>query len=214
MPNRTVQLLGQGYGSTTCSASVIYNGATVFSGPIPTLNQTQVLLSPEEQVVLATFEIDVAAAGTFPLMINITGGNTAFIEQVNSNYMPTGNPVYSESDWDIINNPASTSAELIAVFEPLAVPPLSEAEIAVLEQGTTSPEAQAVLATHGLNYTVSSGSANYEAISNPQAKVNVVINGISKQPGSAPAGEWGWEIPVVSGTGTFACDLIVTAGLA
>ena len=214
MPNRTVQIKGYGYGSTTCSANVNYNGATVFSGTIPTLDQAQVFFIPSDQVTIFTFEIDVAATGTFPLTINITGGNAAYIEQVLSNYMPLPNPVYSASDWAIITDPASTSAQKLAVFEPLAVPPLSEEDIAVLQQGTESPEAQAVLAAHGLSYFVSSGADNYWEISSPQSKSNVLINGSSFTPVNPPAGEWGWEVPVVSGTGTFACDLIVTAGLA
>ena len=214
MSNRTIQIKGYGYGSTTCSANVSYNGATVFSGTIPTLNQAEILLLPVEQVVMLTFEIDVVAAGTFPLTINITGGNAAYIEQVLSNYIPVQNPVYSASDWAIITNPSSTNEQKIAVFVPLAVPPLSEADIAVLQQGTGGPEALAVLAAHGLSLFVSSGADNYGAISSSQSKSNVIINGTSLTPGNPPPGEWGWEVPVVSGTGTFACDLIVTAGLA
>ena len=214
MPNRTVQIKGYGYGSTTCSANVSYNGATVFSGTIPTLDQAQVFFIPSEQVTIFTFEIDVSTAGTFPFIISVTGGNTVYIEQVLSNYMPVHNPVYNRSDWTIVTDPASTSAQKLAVFEPLAVPPLSEADIAVLQQGTESPEAQAVLAAHGLSYFVSSGADNYWEISSPQSKSNVLINGSSFTPVNPPAGEWGWEVPVVSGTGTFACDLIVTAGLA
>lgn len=214
MSNRTVQIKGYGYGSVTCSANASYNGATVFSGTIPTLNQTEVLVEPSDQVVIFTFEIDIAAAGTFPLIMNFSGGNLVFVEQVYSNYMPIQNPVYSASDFAIIMDPASTSAQKLAVFEPLAVPPLSEADIAVLEQGTTSPEAQAVLAAHGLLYVVSSGADFYKGISNPQAKSNVLINGTSRVPYSPPPGEWGWQVPIVSGTGTLTCDLIVTAGLA
>ena len=214
MSNRTIQILGYGYGSTTCSANVSYNGNTVFSGTIPTLDQAQVLVLPTDQVTISTFEIDVSTAGTFPLIINVTGGNTVYIEQVLSNYMPVPNPVYSASDWTIVTDPASTSAQKLAVFEPLAVPPLSEADIAVLEQGTTGPEARAVLEAHGLSFFVSSGATSYLSISVPQAKSNVVINGTSLTPGDPPPGEWGWEVPIVSGTGTLACDLNISAGLA
>jgi hypothetical protein len=214
MSNRTIQIKGYGYGSTTCSANVSYNGNTVFSGTIPTLDQAQPLSLPSEQVTIFTFEIDLSTAGTFPLIINVTGGNLVYIEQVLSNYMPEQNPVYSASDWAIVTDPASTSAQKLAVFEPLAVPPLSEADIAELEQGTTGPLAQAVLAAHGLSLIVSSGATSYLPISSPQSKANVVINGFSPVIYSTPPGEWGWEVPVVSGTGTLACDLVVTAGLA
>jgi len=214
MSNRTIKFLGYGYGSTTCSATVSYNGATVFSGTIPTLNQAEILRLPAAQVVIFTFEIPVVASGTFPLIINVTGGNSVFIEQIYSNYMPVPNPVYSASDWAIITNSSSTAEQKLAVFEPLAVPPLSEADIAVLQQGTMGPEAQAVLAAHGISYNVSSGADNYKSISIPQAKSTVVINGSGVAPYDSPAGEWGWEVPIVSGTGTLACDLIVTAGLA
>ena len=214
MSNRTIQILGYGYGSTTCSANVSYNGATVFSGIIPTLDQAQVFVISSEQVTIFTFEIDVSTAGTFPLIINVTGGNTVYIEQVLSNYMPLQNPVYNASDWAIVTDPASTSAQKLAVFEPLAVPPLSEADIAVLEQGSTGPEAQVVLAAHGLSLIVSSGATTYLPISSAQAKSNVVINGTSFAPYSPPPGEWGWEVPIVSGTGTLACNLKIAPGLA
>lgn len=214
MSNRTIQILGYGYGSTTCSANVSYNGNTVFSGTIPTLDQAQILVLPTEQVTIFTFEIDVSTAGTFPLIINVTGGNTVYIEQVLSNYMPVPNPVYSASDFSIVTDPNSTSAQKLAVFEPLAVPPLSAADIAVLQQNVTTPEAQAVLAAHGLSFFVSTGATSYLPISLPQAKSNVIINGSNQQPGNTPPGEWGYQVPIVSGTGTFACDLIVTAGLA
>ena len=214
MSNRTIQIKGYGYGSTTCSANVSYNGNTVFSGTIPTLDQAQPLSLPSEQVTIFTFEIDLSTAGTFPLIINVTGGNLVYIEQVLSNYMPEQNPVYSASDWAIVTDPASTSAQKLAVFEPLAVPPLSEADIAELEQGTTGPLAQAVLAAHGLSLIVSSGATSYLPISLPPAKSNIVINGSSVTPGNPPSGEWGWEVPIVSGTGTLACDLNILAGLA
>jgi hypothetical protein len=214
MSNRTIQILGYGYGSTTCSATVSYNGNTVFSGTIPTLDQAQILLSPTDQVELFSFEIDLTTTGTFPLIINVTGGNIVYIEQVLSNYMSKQNPVYNASDWAIVTDPASTSAQKLAVFEPLAVPPLSEADIAELEQGTTGPLAQAVLAAHGLSLYVSSGATAYLPISPPQAKSNVVINGSSFTPYYPPSGEWGWDIPIVSGTGTLACDLNIEAGLA
>jgi hypothetical protein len=214
MSNRTIQILGYGYGSTTCSANVSYNGNTVFSGTIPTLDQAQILVVSSEQVTIFTFEIDVSTAGTFPLIINVTGGNTVYIEQVLSNYMPVPNPVYSASDFSIVTDPTSTSAQKLAVFEPLAVPPLSEADIAVLEQSITSPEAQAVLAAHGLSFFVSTGATSYLPISSPQAKSNVVINGTSFTAYTPPSGEFGWDIPIVSGAGTLACDLVVTAGLA
>ncbi len=212
MSNRTIQIQGYGYGSTTCSATVSYNGNTVFSGNIPTLDQNQVLIMPTEQVTIFTFEIDVTTAGTFPLIINVTGGNTVYIEQVLSNHMPQKNPVYSESDWAIITDPANM--QKLAVFRRLAQPPLSEADIAVLEQGPVSSEAQAVLAAHGLSFIVSSGASVYLPISLPPAKSNIVINGSSVTSGNPPTGEWGWEVPIVSGTGTLACDLNILAGLA
>jgi len=214
MSNRTIQILGYGYGSTTCSATVSYNGNTVFSGTIPTLDQAQVFVISSEQVTIFTFEIDISTAGTFPLIINVTGGNTVYIEQVLSNYMPLQNPVYNASDWAIVTDPASTSAQKLAVFEPLAVPPLSEADIAELEQGTTGPLAQAVLAAHGLSFFVSSGATGYTQISAAQSKSNVVINGTSFTAYTPPSGEFGWDIPIVSGAGTLACDLNISAGLA
>lgn len=150
MANRTVQILGYGYGSNPCNANVSYNGATVFSGTIPTLNQQEIIVSPDGQVVLFTFEIDIAAAGTFPFNINFSGGNLVYVEQVLANYSVQGN--------------------------------------------------------------VSSGPNEYTVISSPQSKSNVFINGISA-PSGQPPGEWGYEVPIVSGVGTLVCNLIVSAGM-
>jgi len=150
MANRTVQVKGYGYGSNICNADVSYNGATVFSGTIPTLNQEEIMVSPDGQVVMFTFEIDIAAAGTFPFNINFSGGNLVYVEQILTNYSAQGN--------------------------------------------------------------ISSGPDNYKIISAPQCKSNVFINGISTL-ASQPPGEYGYEVPIVSGVGTFACNLIVDAGL-
>jgi len=216
MTIRTVQILGLGYGPGSCTANAVFNGNVVYTGTIPTVDQSVVDRSPDSQVPLFSFEIPIDLAGNIPMSITFSG-NDAFVSRVVANYMPVTNPIYSQSDLEVLGNPASTPAQRLAIWEPLASPPLTSGDIAIIETGTQAERDQ-VLADHNLSMIISSGADAFSIIAAPQVKNNVVINGVSENlPDPLPSGvtgEWGYEVPVVSGTGTIACDLTVTAGLA
>jgi hypothetical protein len=85
MANRTIQIWGQGYGSTPCTANVTFGGDIVFSGPIPTVDSTIVARLPDEQTMLINFEVPIELSGTFPVTIEFVGTD-AFISAVLANY--------------------------------------------------------------------------------------------------------------------------------
>jgi hypothetical protein len=219
MANRTIQFWGQGYAPTGTDPIVItatLNGNVVYTGNIPTLYTLDVSRLPADQVLLFTCELPMEYAGTFPMsiLLNSPVGVDAFFEQVLSNYMMINNPVYTESEFGVLIDPSSTNAEKVAIYTAHAVPPLSPAEIAILETGTQA-EYDAVLASHNLTVAVSSGPgtfANLNRASDP--RTNVVINGVVQTRGSTPDGTWGWEIQFpAEGSGLFEFDLTVAAGL-
>jgi hypothetical protein len=219
MANRTIQFFGQGYAPTGTEPIVItatLNGNAVYNGTIPTLYNTTVGRLPTDQTVLFTCELPVDFAGTLPMSITLDSpvGVDAYFEQIMSNYMPVTNTIYTESELGVLTNPASTRTELIAIYTAKAVPPLSAAEIAILETGTQA-EYDAVLESNNLTVSVSSGSGTFLSVSGGgDPRTNVVINGVAQTRGDTPVGGWGWEIQFpAEGSGLFECDLNVAAGL-
>jgi hypothetical protein len=216
MANRTVEIYGWVESTTTSSAEVSFNGNVVHSGPVPVV-ATQPQIDPPNAFSegIITFEIPVNLSGTFPVSITFTGGDEALVQRIICNYMPIANPIYTPEQYAIVSNATpSTRAERNAIMIPLATPPLTAEEISILENNNTvSPESQAVMNSHGIGFTVSSGPAVDKAVHlPPQAKTNVVVNGTSITPGTEPAGEWGYFIPFTDGVGTISFDLIVDAG--
>ena len=139
-------------------------------------------------------------------------GVDAYFEQIYSNYMPVPNPVYTESEIGVLTNPASTPAEKIAIYTARAVPPLSPAEIVILESGT-SAEIHAVIVSHNLQLAVSSGPTGFTNWPG-NARSNVVINGVAVTRGPTPPGTWGWEVEFpAEGSGLFEFDFTIPAGL-
>jgi hypothetical protein len=104
----------------------------------------------------------------------------------------------------------------MAIWTACAVPPLSSADIAVLDNGnvTWTPEKQAVLVAHNLTLYVSSGATAFLPINRGNdPRTNVVINGEPETRQSEPAGTWGWKVEFpAEGSGLFECDLTLLAG--
>ena len=112
MANRTVQLTGYGYGSTPATVVATFNGTTVYSGVVPTLNEpVPPLPDPEivsDTTVLFTFDIPVETTGTQEMTIQVTNGTVIFAD-VRANYCKisrkTPTPIIYSSGadtyWDI-----------------------------------------------------------------------------------------------------------------
>lgn len=219
MTNRTVQFWGQGYAPTGTSPITItatLAGNVVYTGTISTLYTTDIGRLSTDQVVLFTCELPVDYAGTLPMSINIDSpvNSEVYFEQILANYTPVYNPVYTESEIGVLLDPTSTTAEKLAIYTAKAVPPLDAAEISILETGTQI-EKNAVLVSHNLEITISSGVDGYENPNGQDPRSNVVINGIPQTRASEPPGTWGWEVelsPDIANDGTFTCDLTIVAG--
>jgi hypothetical protein len=226
MANRTIQFLGSGYapsGTDPITISATLNGNVVYTGTIPTSYTSEIERLSVDQVALFTCELPVDFSGTVPMSISLDSpvGVSVFFEQVQSNYMPANNPVFTVAQINTLEAPvgADPAADIdarLAIWTPLAVPPLSEADITVLTTGAAwSAEKQAVLVAHNIQLSVSSGATTFLPINGGNdPRTNVTINGESVTRQSDPAGTWGWvvEFPA-EGSGLFAYNFTVTAGL-
>jgi hypothetical protein len=104
MTTRTVQFWGQGYSTppaagftlTPCTVTATFNGNTVFSGTIPTLESSNIERLPDQQVLLFSCDIPLNTTSTeyVEMVCNLTG-DIVFLEQVYLNYCtvaPAGPP--------------------------------------------------------------------------------------------------------------------------
>ena len=91
--NRTFQFMGNGYGDTPVTVTATINSTTIFSGTVPTTagpTPAPGPWDPADQVVL--FSIDDSAAlntdfaGSLPMTVVASGGNSVNFGQINSNY--------------------------------------------------------------------------------------------------------------------------------
>jgi hypothetical protein len=198
MPIRTVQIQGQGYGSTPAQITVTASGNTIFSGTVNTVNQPlPALPNPEINInnVLCTFEIDTAFVGEIPMTCAVSSGTVIF-SNIYANYVANLNPVYTPAQIATLTNPDTTVGARIAIYTQVAVPPLSQADMDVLRGTETTPEQyKAILAAHNCDTTIPSGADGYGPIDNTDPRSSVVINGIAQTPdhGELP-GAWWWTI--------------------
>jgi hypothetical protein len=222
MANRTIQFLGSGYaptGTDPITISATLAGNVVYTGTIPTSYTSEIDRQTADQVVLFTCELPVDFSGTVPMSISLDNpvGVTVFFEQVQSNYMIMGNyQAFTQEQLDVLADPASTINDRMPIWTACAVPPLSSADIAVLDNGnaTWTAEKQAVLVAHNITSSVSSGPTTFMLVNgDSDARTNVVINGEPGTRQSEPIGTWGWKVEFpAEGSGLFECDLTVKAG--
>jgi hypothetical protein len=218
MTTRTVQMFGLAYGSSPAELAVTLDGISVYTGTVAT-SDTPIPSMPNLSIVDSTvefcnFEIPVEFDGTKPMICTVNNGTVIFA-QTKVNYVPIQNPVFSESDLNIILNLSLPPSERVAVFASHAVPPFSAAEIAILE--STDPVDQsaqlAIVTAHGVALQISSGSTGfYDINSGFEARANVVIDGtpVTPQHSSEYEGTWWWKL--ASGS-TMTYNLVVDAGL-
>jgi hypothetical protein len=236
MTTRTVQFYGQGYsvpieglGLTPNTITATIDGNVVFSGAIPTVYSSDILRIPGDQVILFTCEIPLVVGGNvgyvLPASLAMTGDDI-YLEQINANYSRITNPVYSPEQLAIVTTPSAPVEEKIAIWETLAVPPLSAEDIAVLSTNVWAVT-EPILAAHNLLVTISSGPTGFAAINigsdatNSDPRSNVVITNATYVSPSPPDplppelyGAWGWEVETAAGqTSIMTFDLNVTPGL-
>lgn len=198
MANRTVQLLGQGYGATPAEITVTSNGNTVFSGTVSTVDQPLPVLPNLEIIlenILCTFEIDQAFTGQIPMTCTVSAGSVVFSE-IFANYVRIANPVYTPEQIITLTNPATTQAECVAIYTAVANPPLSQQDIdTLLDPTATAEQKNAILIAHNCTTYISSGINIYGSIDDTDPRSAVSIDGIAQTPDRGELeGTWWWKI--------------------
>ena len=185
MTIRQFKLLGQ---QSTGTGTITMNGTPVFEGAFLTQDQH---IDPNngatvEWISTGSVYIDNALAINnyimVPVSITVTSGQIG-VALFEWNYAMVENPVYSAEQWAIVTNPESTAAQRLAIYEIVAVPPLTDADKIMLL--TTGPDDQAarntIINTHGLtNYVQDSTQFEWALTPEDSAcnRSNVLLNGV------------------------------------
>lgn len=210
MSERTVVFKGLAYGSSPATMQATANGVNIFSGAVTTRNEPLPSMPgpTPDPVALFTMTVDTSFSGTIPMTCEVTSGTVIF-SLVQANYMLLANPIYSVEQYQILVNPSSTDEQRNAIYVAApAVPPLSEADIALI-QGPDTPDDQyiAVLNAHNIQPTVNGGVDAFGVIARDDPRTNVYINGILQNPDRAGlAGAWWWTVGAGS---TISYNLVV-----
>mgnify|MGYP007071564903 CR=1 FL=1 len=194
---RTMNIYGYGYGPTPVTIQASLDGTQVFSGEIPTLNQDEILLHPDEQVVLFSTEIPMEFSGNANVAITVDNGYINY-NIIKLNYAMLTNPKYTQEQLDILSDPATTQSEKVAIWSTAAEPAFNSEELAFLE--LTNPEdyaaQQDLLDAHGAGTTVSSGADDFRVPAGGDWRPVVYIDGIEQiisSPREFP-GTYSWGI--------------------
>lgn len=148
MTNRTIHVIGQGYSPTPVSVVATLDGNVAYSGTIPTVNEnisvtkgsTEEITALQQALVtnktsLFSFETDLIYNGIKTVNIEVSGGPVWF-GIVIANYVedPHVNPSLTPEQTAIVENPASTRAELEQIRFDIASPPFTSGEIAAIQE--------------------------------------------------------------------------------
>lgn len=219
MVTRTIQLLGQGYGPSPAEISVTLNGNTVFSGTVSTVNEPVPPLPSDPLppvVVLCTFTVDQDFWSydnlEIPMTCQVNNGTVVFAE-IFANYSPQPNPVYTSEQQAVLNNPASTMAQKLPIYEQAATPPFTQEDIdALLDPNTPANVARSILWHHSATSWTTTGPDGFNYIGNTDARNDVEVNGIPQTPDHSDLpGTWWWIIPTGS---TLSYNLDLSAPIA
>jgi hypothetical protein len=211
MANRTIQIYGQGFGSTPAEIVVTANGNTVFSGTIPTTNDPLPVLPNIEYSTQEIFEftVDPSFSGQLPMTCQVTNGTVIFA-QVEMNYSFIRNPVYTQEQAQFISNPTTTWAQRVELYVPRANPALTQQQIDILlDPAVSDLDKNKIVWTHNLATIISSGDNTFVRLNSPDPRSNVAIDGIAQNPDRIGlAGTWWW---VINSGSTLSYNLGVTA---
>ena len=175
---KLIESLGIGYVPST--GTITMNGTPVFEGTF--LNNGTLYELVANGSVYVDNGLAINNYITVPMTMTVTSGNI-WVPLFSWNYAMVENPVYSAEQWAIVTNPESTAAQRLAIYEIVAVPPLTDADKIMLL--TTGPDDQparnTIINTHGLtNYVQDSTQFNYGL--DPEVcacnRTNVLLNGV------------------------------------
>lgn len=162
------------------AGTISINGNTVFSGPFTGEGING------EIIASGSVDIDNALAVnnqiSAPTVVTVTAGSI-FVALTQWDYAQGNNPVFTPEQIVILDNPATTREEALVIYQPVAVPPLSTVDEAMLL--STDPEdaeaRRAVLTAHNLLTRIQDpaifayGSTPAYAQCN---RANVLLNGV------------------------------------
>ena len=185
MTIRQFKLLGQ---DALATGTITMNGTPVFEGAFLTQDQH---IDPNngstvEWISTGSVYVDNALAINnyimVPMTMTVTSGQIgeALFQW---NYARIKNPVYSDEQWAIVTNTESTAAQRLAIYEIVAVPPLTDADkITLLTTGQVNKAARnTIIKTHGLtNYVQDSTQFAYGLTPEDFAcnRTSVLLNGV------------------------------------
>jgi hypothetical protein len=139
MTTRTLQILGNGFGSTPANITAIVEGTTVFSGPVPTLNQSLPELPnlsyTDQSVVLFSFDHDVDFTGTLPITYEVTGSPVLFTN-ILSNYSRKLNNKYTSEQLNTVLDYSSAISVKIPVFQAVTNSAITPEDVLLLESSS------------------------------------------------------------------------------
>ena len=192
MTIRQFKLLGQ---QSASIGTITMNGTPVFEGAFLTQDQH---IDPNtgstvEWISTGSVYVDNALAINnyimVPVSITVTSGQIG-VALFEWNYAMVENPVYSAEQWAIVTNPESTAAQRLAIYEVVAVPPLTDADKIMLL--TTGPDDEAarnaIITTHGLTTYRQSSETRQDSTQFAYAlttdvaacnRTNVLLNGVT-----------------------------------
>ena len=233
--NRTLQFYGFAYGNSNVSLTATINGTTVFSGEVPTIN-SPVPVPPVDfsnEIILFSIEnstlFPTNYSGAYPMSITVSGGYAAAFNDINCNYMPTGNVtattvMENSSISGNVLTVGTVSSGTVAIGQMLTgTDVLAGTHIKsgsdttwIVNHDQTVPNTTIT----GNHTTLNPGVADeYQLCYNgqpvnseatPDPRSGVIIDGIAQVPSSPKSkGLWGWIVP--SGS-TIAYNLNVSLG--
>jgi hypothetical protein len=224
--------MGLAYGSEPVNIVAKINSTTVYSGPLPTIDQpVSPVPEPIPTDMSVLFSIDNSSAlntdfaGSLPMTIEVSGGSGVIFGDILSNYCQEPNTaVYANGEIPVVEDPNSTTEQVNAIIVPKANPPFNATEMAFLNipgpyTQQQNEEFQALLLLHNIPCYVSSGpnefQSNYigtpvNSENTPDPRSTVYINGVQQVPPTPVShGVWNWFMPAGS---TFAYNWNISTG--
>ena len=130
MINRTVRMLGQGYGSTPAVMKVTLDGKTIFAGAVPTIDSRLPIKGKKPTPdILCTFELPINFEGTVPVTVEVVNG-IVVQRRITANYYKIyiENPIFNQAELKILCDPNLTNTEKIVVRNRGPVPDFTQEE--------------------------------------------------------------------------------------
>jgi hypothetical protein len=181
-----------GSNNNNAVGTITINGNQVFNGPFLGTE----LDSQDEITATGSVDIDNSLAVenriTAPTVITVSEGEIC-VALTQWDYLPIANPAYSAEQFAILNTPETPRADRVAIYNAVAVPPLSVADEAMLfsTDPEDQPAQQAVLVAHNLTkYVQLSTNFGFGATAADSAcnRTNVLLNGSPVAEGNTNAG--------------------------